>query len=396
MSQASIESQPDLLLLLLKRWRVLLVAGGAGLAVSIAYALLAPPWYEARLSAVPSQSGSGSVAARLAGQLPVFSALGSSDPDAQRIHSVLTSTSVADQVIAKFDLQKRYGAKHLEAARRELWSHCKTTVDRTSHLVELMCEDKDPEYARAIVEYFGETGNRTFGRITSSSAREERRFLEKQVESTKRELDEASRKLRDFRQKHRVIDLEEQGKAVVSAMASIKGSIISKQIELSYLGDYSSPREADVQRLKQQISVLEGKLDQLENTKGHTPAKPADPQVAHAPNDEDSQFFPNAMSVPTLRFELEQLYREQLVQETVYSLLVQRFEMAKVDEARDTSSFQILDQPTLPTERVRPKRRKIAAFGLAGGLAGGATWILVPVWWRRRRNASASRDREPE
>jgi len=55
--------------------------------------------------------------------------------------------------------------------------------------------------------FFGEVGNRVFGRISASSAREERRFLETQVVKARKDVDEASRKLREFQEKHRVIDL---------------------------------------------------------------------------------------------------------------------------------------------------------------------------------------------
>jgi uncharacterized protein involved in exopolysaccharide biosynthesis len=90
------------------------------------------------------------------------------------------------------------------------------------------------------------------------------------------------------------------------------------------------------------------------------------------------------MNVPELRFELEQLMREQKIQETVFLLMTQRYEMAKIDEARDTSTFQILDHPTLPTYRSRPKRMKIILYGGIAGLVLACTWILGPVWWRRR------------
>jgi tyrosine-protein kinase Etk/Wzc len=64
--------------------------------------------------------------------------------------------------------------------------------------------------------------------------------------------------------------------------------------------------------------------------------------------------------------------------------MTQRYEMAKVDEARDTSAFQILDNPTLPTYRSRPKRQKMVIFGVAASLAIASLWILGPIWWRRR------------
>jgi LPS O-antigen subunit length determinant protein (WzzB/FepE family) len=68
--------------------------------------------------------------------------------------------------------------------------------------------------------------------------------------------------------------------------------------------------------------------------------------------------------------------------------MTQRFEMAKIDEARDTSTFQILDSPTLPTHYSRPSRKRCVIFGFAGGLVIGIAFILVPVWWRRRTAAS--------
>src|SRR5439155_9657193 len=88
-----------------------------------------------------------------------------------------------------------------------------------------------------------------------------------------------------------------------------------------------------------------------------------------------ASFFPGAMNVPALRFEVEQLMREQKIQETVFLLMTQRYEMAKVDEARDTSTFQILDHPTLPTYRSRPKRLMVMLYGGVAGLALACAWI---------------------
>jgi capsule polysaccharide export protein KpsE/RkpR len=209
-----------------------------------------------------------------------------------------------------------------------------------------------------------------------SSAREERAFLEQQVVKARHDVDEASRKLREFQEQHKIIDLPEQSKAVISAMAQIKGEMVSKQIELGYLSGFSGRGESNVQQLEQQIAVMSDKLRQLEETQ----------QVASgsAAGSGSANFFPNAMTVPELRFELEQLMREQKIEETVFGLMTQRYEMAKVDEARDTSTFQILDHPTLPSYRSRPRRTRSAMFGLGAGFVIACLWILLPAWWRRR------------
>lgn len=368
----------DIVGLLLRGWRTLAGFGVFGVAAAAAYALLSPKWYAATLTVVPSQRSPDIAAASLAAKLPgAFDILST---DIQRIQGVLNSTSVADQVIDKFDLQDRYGERYREHTRRELWEHCGTSVDRKSGVVSLTCEDKVPEQAKAMAEYFGEVGNRVFGRVTTSSAHEERRFLETQVVKARHDVDESSRKLREFQEAHKVIDLPEQSKAVLSAMASIKGGLISKQIELSYLSGFSARTEASVVQLQQQIAIMESKLEQLEDAQQSVVAAGSGSSTVAG----SASFFPGAMNVPELRFELEQLLREQKIQETVFLLMTQRYELAKVDEARDTSTFQILDHPTLPTYRSRPKRMMILLYGGAAGFALACAWILGPVWWLRR------------
>ncbi len=377
----------DIVTLLVRRWKTLAMCAILGAAAGVAYAFIAPSWYTARLTVVPSQKATNPAMSLMA-NIPGVEALGgASSTDVQRIQAVLTSQSVADELIAKFKLQERYGTSHIEHARAKLAEHCTTNVDRKSGVVALACEDTEPAMAMAMATFFGEVGNRVFGRISSSSAREERRFLETQVVKARKDVDESSRKLREFQEKYRIVDLGEQSKAVISAMASIKGELVAKQLQLSYLSSFSSQSEANVVQLQQQIRIMESKLKQLEDSNPAITVLPAtgaatgSGSAAVPPN---PKFFPDAMRVPELRFEVEQLFREQKIQETVFFLMTQRFETAKVDEARDTSTFQILDQPTLPTYRSRPRRKRIAILGLMGGLAFAAAWIIVPAWWRRR------------
>jgi len=373
----------DLAGVLLRGWRVFVVFGVLGVAAGAAYAFLAPQWYTATLTVVPSQRSAEAAAASLAAKLP--GGLDLFSTDVQRIQGVMDSTSVADEVIDKFHLQDRYAERYREHTRRALAEHCNTVVDRKSGIVALTCEDKVPEQAKAMAEYFGEVGNRVFGRVTTSTAHEERQFLEAQLVKARHDVDESSHKLADFQEAHKIIDLPEQSKAVISAMASIKGGLISKQIELSYLSSFSARTESNVLQLQQQIAIMQSKLEQLEDAQRGVAAAGSGSSTAAG----SASFFPSAMDVPELRFELEQLLREQKVQETVFLLMTQRYELAKIDEARDTSTFQILDHPTLPTYRARPKRLTTMLSGGAAGFALACALLLGPAWWRRRALAGA-------
>lgn len=385
MSAAAPPPATDAVGLLIQRWRVLALTAVVGLGLSQLYVLVAPKWYAARLSVVPSQRSQDAASMSLAAKLPI--AIDTLSTDVQRIQAVLTSYSVADEVIEKFGLDRRYGKDYREQTRRALWEHCTTTVDRKSSVVSLVCEDTDPQQAMDLAAYFGEVGNRVFGRVTASSAREERTFLEAQVTKARQDVDASSQKLRAFQEQHKVVDLPEQSKAVISAMASLEGELISKQLELSYLSSFSARTESNVVQLQQQIGIMESKLKQLEDSQ-KLAVVGAGSGSGVAAGSGSASFFPGAMKVPELRFELEQLMREQKITETVFFLLTQRYEMARVDEARDTSTFQILDHPTLPSYPARPRRKQLAAVGTMAGLAAGAALIVLPPWWRRRRRTA--------
>lgn len=369
----------DVIIVLARRWRVIGIALALGLIAGIAKYLLSPRWYEARLAVVPSQRSIEAPAMSLAAKLPGMDTVSA---DSKRIEAVLKSYSVADRVIDRFNLDVRYGKEHREHTRDELAQHCRTSVDRKSGVVSLVCEDTDPDFAARMTAYFGEVGNDVFRRVSASSAHEEAKFLETQVIKSQHDVEEASRKLREFQEKHRVVDLPEQAKAVISAMAAIKGELLSKQLELSYISSFASSGESRVMQLRQQIGIMESKLRQLEASQNAQPLRGA--HSDSVAKNSKSDFFPDAMKVPELRYELEQLLREQKIAETVFLLITQRYEMAKIEAARDTSTFQILDSPTKPTYPARPKLKKLVILGVAAGLFAAGLWILGPLWWQRK------------
>lgn len=353
---------------------VTLLFGGAG----ALYAFLSPKWFQAEISVVGTSAQKGA-AAGLAGaltDLPIDLNLGNSD--AERIQAILRSRSVTDAVIEKFGLLRRYDEPYIEAARVALWHHCSTKLDKKPGVVTVACEDKDPHTAEQMAEFFGEFGNTVFRRVSTSSAHEERVFLEQRVVDAKKDVEAASQQLREFEEQNKLIDLSEQSKAVVSAIASLQGDLLSKQMQLSYLNTFSAPDEATAAQVRQQISLVESKLKSLEE-RGASPTPMATTNAARTPAKRaatDPGIFPVASSVPQLRYQLMGLYRQQKIQETLFLLLTQRFEMAKVNEARDTSAFQIVDHAALPQHKSRPKRLQIIVECLMLGLLLGACWAL--------------------
>lgn len=376
--------------LLRRRWKVVAVLSLVGLVAAVAYYTWMPKWYEAEILIVPKRSPSDMASARnLLGNLPID--LGGASPfaqsDADRIAAILQSRSVTDAILAKFDLVHRYASGVIERARKEVWSHCATAVEKKPNVVRLICEDQQPELARDLANTFGKEADAAFRRMATSSAREERAFLEKRVAEAKHDLDDSSAALRQFQESHKVIDLPEQGKAVVSGMATLEGNLISKRLELAYARGFAANDEASVAQLRRQITVLSAELQVLEDRRH---AEPNGSGSARS----GSEVFPSAMEIPALRAELEKLFREHKIRETVFLMLTDRYEARKLEEARDLSTFVVVDEAVLPTYRIRPRLR-VLPIGMFAGFALGLLLVLLPGWWKdfRRRLALEGQSR---
>lgn len=383
-------SAVDGLRLLRQRWPVLVVTAVLGTAAAIAYYTLTERWYRSEIMIVPKESGMGGLGTvgAMLGDLPfdVGAAGAGGNSNAERIAAILKSRSTTDAVIEKFDLLERYHLDKIEKARKKVWALCATKVEKKPNLVILTCEDTEPEVARDMAEYFGQVGDEGFRRIASTSASEERKFLEKRVTEAHADLNKASMALRVFQEKNKILDLPEQSKAVVAAMATLEGDVISKRVQLAYLSGFASRDESSAAQLGRQIQILRKEIRNLEQSRSPA-AEAAGAGGAKAAADEPDM-FPAAMQVPELRYQLEGLFREQKIRETVFFLLTERYESLKIDEARDLSTFVVFDHAALPTHRIRPRMR-VVPIGMMGGLLFGIMLITVPAWWRDLRRRAA-------
>ena len=88
---------------------------------------------------------------------------------------------------------------------------------------------------------------------------------------------------------------------------------------------------------------------------------------------------------PLLQFEEMRLNRRADLKRAVYTTVVQQFEEAKIQEARNVPVLTVLAGPNLPVRKSGPPRRLIAALGLLTGLlvALGVHW--APLLLREAR-----------
>jgi tyrosine-protein kinase Etk/Wzc len=81
------------------------------------------------------------------------------------------------------------------------------------------------------------------------------------------------------------------------------------------------------------------------------------------------------------------LLRNLRYNETIYELLAKQYEMAKIDEAKDSAVIQVMDKATEPDRKSKPKRSLIVLF-----CAFGALFVAVIYAFVRESIAKTARD----
>ena len=351
----------------------IILAVAAGAALGAAYALFTPRWYRSVLTVVPAKQQKPGLSGLLGGDLGALAGgldLGGNSADAQRISAVLQSIAVSDAVIDKFNLKARYDEKYQEFARQDLWRHCEAKILVKPNLVQLSCEDQDPQFVKEMLSYFADIGNQVFQRVNVGSATEEVRVMEKRVAELRTQADESAARMREFQETHQIVDLDAQAKALVTSVAAVNAQRITKKMELDYARGFASRDEASSRKLESQLLVMDEALRDLE--------QPTEAPAPAGNGKRDAKgLFPAAMSVPKLRAEYERLYRDRKVAEATLIFALDRLESARASKARDVSTFQVLDPPTVPTRKSRPRGLESLLTGtILGFLAGVLTEAL--------------------
>ena len=286
---------------------------------------------------------------------------------------ILQSRTVQDDLINKFDLKKVYLARRIEDAREALSKLTNLSADRKSGIITIQVIDKSPQRAAAMAgEYISEL-NRVVTQLNTSSAHRERVFLEDRLTQVKQELEAAEKNFSEFASKNTALDIPTQGRAMIEAAATLEGQLIAAQTELQGLKQVYADGNVRVRATQARVDELRR---QLEKNLG---SKPGDPSAA---NGQDRQsLYPSIRELPVLGVNYADLYRNTKVQEAVFQTLTQEYELAKVQEAKETPSVKVLDPPDVPEKKSFPPRLLIMVLGTVLAIAGSVLCVFGKQLW---------------
>jgi uncharacterized protein involved in exopolysaccharide biosynthesis len=369
----------DLLRILLRWRRPLLGLSGLAAIASAIYAFAVSPRYYSQASILPPSEdpGFGGISALLQQyQIPVPG--GVHTPFLPTLYaSIVSSRRMGRIVLDEFDMRAVLGAETEEDAVAALRD--RTFLKYTDDGLFLVgFEDEDPKRAADVVNAYVRHLDEIIQQVNTARAGQTRTFVEGQIERCRGDLEGAEEALRDFQRQHQAIQIDAQTQGALGLAAELQGRILAAQVELDLLRGRALPSSPEVRQKTQELAALRGQYASL------TASTPRLDRTANAAKG-TAELFPPFETVPDLALQYMRLMRDLKVQETVYALLVQQLEQARIEEQKNTPVLSVLDRAEPGERPVYPRKILIVvAAALAGAAWVGIFAVLVEKLRRRQ------------
>ena len=377
------------LIQILFAWRRLLIRATIVVAIaSVIVSLLLPRWYTATATILPKEDSGGGGLLDLMGEIGANFGPGggsaarkllSRTPQVEMMMGVLKSRLIRGLVVDEFDLVDVYDSKTRAHAIKTLGKHLEVTTTPEG-LLEIRVEDNDKERAANMANEFLRFLDEFNRRTSVEDARRTVEFIESRILENRARRGEAAGDLQFFQQENRAIEITEQTRVTVEALAELQAQRFALTIEKGVLEEYTTPSQVELQRLETQIREMTKAInslqgDYVDRVAGQVPV--TDTDDASDPERADFGVFLPLDEIPELALEFANLRREVLVQEKVYQFLASQLEEARLREARDQLTITVLDEAVPPIRKTRPRRSLIVILSTFLGFLAAAGVALL-------------------
>jgi len=313
-----------------------------------AQTILLPPVEEQELIGLSSLVGGGALGG--VGGLAKIAGMGGMATPSDVFAAILKSRTVAEGVIHKCDLLRIYKVKSLERALGTLANQTSVEVSPQG-LITLSVETRNPLLSAEIANAYVDELDKFNKEVNMTKGRRTREFIEKRLTEAKKDLALAEEALRKFQEKNRTISLTDEMTQAIEAAAKLKAEIISREVQLGVLKTYATENNPQVIQIKNEIGELTKQLNRME----YGPTNPSSP-LREVYQSSGAGFSIPFTKIPGVGLELARLTRNLKIMEEVFGLLTQQYETAKIAEAKDTPTIQVLDRAVPPEFKSKPRK----------------------------------------
>ena len=379
-------------MLLWKHRRALALVTGISLLVSLAFSFSIPKQYKSTTSIMPpdDRGSNAMLLASLAGRSGGFGALGSLASGLLGGHTstalfvdLLHSGTVGGHLIDRFNLQHVYHTRYRIDAAKHLARCTKVTEDKKSGVITIVVEDRSRVRARDLAQGYLDELNKLVTRTNTSAAHRERVFIEQRLNAVRTTLENAELQLGQFSSKSSAINIQEQTRAMVDAGARVQAELLVEQSGLQSLREVYGDSNVRVRETKARIASLQDELVKMTGSSAPLTANANDGGDVNSGGNDGGELYPPLRQLPRLAVPYADLYRSVKVQEAVFELLTEQYEMARIQEVKDVPAISVIDPPGIAEKKSFPPRLRLALLLTFLSFAGSSALILIRDHWAK-------------
>jgi tyrosine-protein kinase Etk/Wzc len=347
----------DILIILAKHKRKLFGFPLVSAVVAAAISMMIPNTFMASTTLLPPQQAQSTAAAMLSQMGGIASAVAGGvglKSQGDLYIGMIKSHTVADELIKKFDLKKRYKTDSQEKARKLLADNTDITSGKEG-LIKIEVEDEDQNIVASLANaYVSEFSN--LSRVLAvTEASQRRMFYEQQLERAKNNLANAEVALKQGLEAHGMVSVDAESLAIVETTSRLRAQISAKEIQLHSMDAFVTANNPDYRAVQEELASLKNELARLENDR--------------SPSNNASGKQEGLNNI--------KLLRNVKYQQMLFELLAKQYELARIDEAKDPMIVQVLDPATTPERKYKPKRTIIVALAGIAGLFLAVLWSFI-------------------
>lgn len=350
----------ELLRVLVRNLPLIVKIVAAAAILSVIYSLTLKNVYSAKATLLPPQKDSGGGAAALLASMGggLGSLAGGLGGSTDLYMGILKSRSVADAVIKRLDLQNEFKSTNADLTRATLQGLVKFQAGKDG-IITVTADYKEPAKAALLANTFVDELQKKSLQLNLTKASTERGFLETRLVGVKQDLKVAEDEMKGFQEKNKTIKADSQAAAAIEGIAQLKAEIVTKEVQLAALRHSMTDESPEVRSLLAGIGRMRSQLGAMSG------------------GGDGGGVIPSAGSVPSIGLEYVRRLRELKTQEALYEQLTKQYELAKINEARDSSSLQVLDEAVTPLHKSKPKRSLIVILSTVTAFFGAVFFVFI-------------------
>src|SRR5271157_2730347 len=381
--ETAARDEPDLIEILLvlarEKKRILQITLGAALLATMV-AFLMPKMYTATATILPPQQKQSALNSML-GQIGALAGLGGSDlglkNPADLFVAMLTSRTIEDNLINRFDLRKVYRVRRYQDARKKLDNRSEIIATKEG-LISISVTDHEPRRAADIANAYVDELHNLNQNLAITEASQRRLFYEQKLKAERDELSVAELSLKQVQEKSGLLQPDAQGRTIITSIAELRAQVANHEVQLQTMRSYATPNNPDLKRAETELAGLRSQLAKLE--RGNAAAGNGNIAIP-------------ARQMPEAELEYLRRAREVKYHEALYDFLGKQLEAARIDEGQSAILVQVVDRAVEPERKSSPRRMVIALVSAAIAFVLACLGVLVAEVLRRKRQDPNERAR---